>query len=326
MSLTPLRYDSSDQNFQQTLLSLMILFRSESILSAILHLSSHSFIKIDGKVYSTIDLANSHPGGPLVVKVIKYFYQWWLNHTVPQAFGGRDATEAYFSYHRRAFPHNSSTAMSALAGDRTPLLADADHSEYLELCKLVEQVRSLIQSLIHHSIIHSLIYAQVLPRHKSFAPWHYYLKVTLPLLLTALCSPCSRRVLLFMLQNILSSCVSYPWRCLCVCLFLAAGSSLCDCLWLCCQVVVILSVTVGLELYMHLTRTYHWSLACGLGFAMAMVGINIQHDANHGSVSKSAWVNRLLGLTQNWIGGSSLDWIHQHNVRQGVKDMKRMMS
>ena len=29
-------------------------------------------------------------------------------------------------------------------------------------------------------------------------------------------------------------------------------------------------------------------------------------------------VNRLLGLTQSWIGGSSVSWIHQHVVQHHV--------
>ena len=47
-------------------------------------------IQVDDKLYSTTALANFHPGGDLFVK----------------AFGGRDATEAFLSYHRREFPHS----------------------------------------------------------------------------------------------------------------------------------------------------------------------------------------------------------------------------
>jgi fatty acid desaturase (delta-4 desaturase) len=50
------------------------------------------------------------------------------------------------------------------------------------------------------------------------------------------------------------------------------------------------------------------------GFLRACVGLNIQHDANHGAVSRSPMVNRLLGLTQDYIGGSSISWIINHNV------------
>ena len=44
-------------------------------------------------------------------------------------------------------------------------------------------------------------------------------------------------------------------------------------------------------------------------------GLNIQHDANHGSVSRNPNVNWLLGLSENWIGGSQINWIHQHVVQ-----------
>ena len=45
------------------------------------------------------------------------------------------------------------------------------------------------------------------------------------------------------------------------------------------------------------------------------LGLNIQHDANHGAVSEYAVINRVLGVSQNWIGGSALSWIHQHVVQ-----------
>ena len=49
-----------------------------------------------------------------------------------------------------------------------------------------------------------------------------------------------------------------------------------------------------------------------------LTGLNVQHDANHGAVSRNHRVNRLLGLTQSWIGGSSVSWIHQHVVQHHV--------
>jgi fatty acid desaturase (delta-4 desaturase) len=50
------------------------------------------------------------------------------------------------------------------------------------------------------------------------------------------------------------------------------------------------------------------------GIIMAMIGLCIQHDANHSAVSKTPWVNFAWGLTQDWIGGSSLLWKHHHNL------------
>ena len=95
-------------------------------------------IQVDDKVYSARILATEHPGGDLFVK----------------AFAGRDATEAFMSYHRRKFPHQK--MQHAAVGKAIALkYPDAD-KDYLELCDIVEKV---------------------LPRHKSFAPAHYYAKV-----------------------------------------------------------------------------------------------------------------------------------------------------
>ena len=149
-----------------------------------------------------------------------------------KAFSGRDATEAFLSYHRREFPHSKMTPY--LAGTSTPSKKlDAD-KDYLELCKIVEQI---------------------LPRNKSFAPFTYYIKV-----------------------------------------------------------ILILTCAVGLEVYIHQTKQYRWYLTGLLGWFFALIGLNIQHDANHGAISKIPFVNRLLGITQNWIGGSALGWIHQVEI------------
>lgn len=177
-------------------------------------------IQVDDKIYDAKSLAETHPGGELFVK----------------AFSGRDATEAFLSYHRRRFPHDK--VKDALIKVATPLKDSAMDAEYLELCDLVEKV---------------------LPRNKAFAPVAYYMKV--------------------------------------------AG---------------LLSMTVGLEFYIHYTQSYVWYLTGLQGLFFAWVGMNIQHDANHGAVSRNHLVNRALGMTQNWIGGSALDWIHQHVVQHHI--------
>lgn len=51
-----------------------------------------------------------------------------------------------------------------------------------------------------------------------------------------------------------------------------------------------------------------------MGLGMAGIGLSIMHDANHGSYSNKAWVNDLLGLTLNAVGGHALNWKVQHNV------------
>lgn len=81
------------------------------------------------------------------------------------------------------------------------------------------------------------------------------------------------------------------------------------------KVFCLIFVTMGLEIYIHSTRSYIWYLTAIEGLLMALIGMNIQHDANHGAISRQAKVNRYLGHLQNYIGGSSLDWIHQHVVQ-----------
>lgn len=56
------------------------------------------------------------------------------------------------------------------------------------------------------------------------------------------------------------------------------------------------------------------ALGVSLALAAAAIGFDIQHDANHGSASASAWVNRVLGCTLDMIGGSSYFWRFKHNA------------
>ena len=55
-------------------------------------------------------------------------------------------------------------------------------------------------------------------------------------------------------------------------------------------------------------------LAVCLGCALAAVGFNIQHDASHGSFSRSPIINRLLAMSLDGLGGSSYIWKWKHNV------------
>ncbi|RHW69522.1 delta-4 fatty acid desaturase [Trypanosoma brucei equiperdum] len=47
--------------------------------------------------------------------------------------------------------------------------------------------------------------------------------------------------------------------------------------------------------------------------AMAMVGLNVQHDANHGAISRYPLINTIFGLTQDILGGSRISWIIHHD-------------
>lgn len=55
-------------------------------------------------------------------------------------------------------------------------------------------------------------------------------------------------------------------------------------------------------------------LSLSLALAMAGIGFGIQHDANHGAYSRFKFINRLLGMTLDVLGGSSYVWHWKHNV------------
>ncbi len=56
-------------------------------------------------------------------------------------------------------------------------------------------------------------------------------------------------------------------------------------------------------------------LLCGLlGFVMASIGFNVMHDACHGSYSSKKWLNNILGLTLNCLGGNAFLWKIKHNI------------
>jgi linoleoyl-CoA desaturase len=55
-------------------------------------------------------------------------------------------------------------------------------------------------------------------------------------------------------------------------------------------------------------------LAVFLGFSAAEIGFNIQHDGGHQAYSSHPWVNKLMAMTLELIGGSSYIWRWKHAV------------
>jgi linoleoyl-CoA desaturase len=51
-----------------------------------------------------------------------------------------------------------------------------------------------------------------------------------------------------------------------------------------------------------------------MGFGKAGIGLSVMHDANHGAYSTKPWVNTVMGLSLNLIGGHAFNWRIQHNV------------
>ncbi len=56
------------------------------------------------------------------------------------------------------------------------------------------------------------------------------------------------------------------------------------------------------------------ALTIVMGFGVAGIGLSIMHDANHGAYSTKPWINNLLGLSLNLVGGHATNWKVQHNV------------
>jgi len=54
-------------------------------------------------------------------------------------------------------------------------------------------------------------------------------------------------------------------------------------------------------------------LAVILGVAVAAIGFNIQHDGGHRAYSDRPWVNKVMALTLDLMGGSSYLWDWKHN-------------
>jgi acyl-lipid (7-3)-desaturase (Delta-4 desaturase) len=59
-------------------------------------------------------------------------------------------------------------------------------------------------------------------------------------------------------------------------------------------------------------RETSFRLAVFYGISMALIGLNVQHDANHGAASRTVWINDVLGLGADFIGGSKWIWMEKH--------------
>jgi linoleoyl-CoA desaturase len=55
-------------------------------------------------------------------------------------------------------------------------------------------------------------------------------------------------------------------------------------------------------------------LCCLLGFTLASIGFNVMHDACHGSYSSRGWVNTVMALSSNLMGGNTYIWKFKHNI------------
>lgn len=73
-------------------------------------------------------------------------------------------------------------------------------------------------------------------------------------------------------------------------------------------VIYVLLLTVALPVFIQVL------LCAALGALLASIGFNVMHDACHGSYSQRKWVNDLLGLSLNALGGNAFIWKFKHNI------------
>ena len=74
-----------------------------------------------------------------------------------------------------------------------------------------------------------------------------------------------------------------------------------------------LAASYGLLVFGTSTWWQALPLAISLGLAMAAVGFSIQHDGGHHAYSNRNWINKLMALSLDLLGGSSYVWARKHN-------------
>jgi linoleoyl-CoA desaturase len=67
-------------------------------------------------------------------------------------------------------------------------------------------------------------------------------------------------------------------------------------------------------LFLHPPAVLGILLCLVLGAILSAIGFNVMHDACHGSYSSRAWVNDLMGLSLNALGGNVFIWKFKHNI------------
>lgn len=100
-------------------------------------------------------------------------------------------------------------------------------------------------------------------------------------------------------------------------LLTAAGKRQRDCPRMYAKTAIILVAFAALYTLLVFFAATWWQavpLAILLGLAAAEIGFNIQHDGSHKAYSKHAWINKLMAMTLDAIGGSSYIWHWKHVV------------
>ena len=90
-----------------------------------------------------------------------------------------------------------------------------------------------------------------------------------------------------------------------------------DCPRMYLKTTVVLAVFALSYYLLVLVAASWWSavpLAVLLGTAVAEIGFNIQHDGGHKAYSRHHWINKLMAMTLDMVGGSSYVWRWKHVV------------
>lgn len=99
--------------------------------------------------------------------------------------------------------------------------------------------------------------------------------------------------------------------------FTSTGRRRRDCPEMYLKTAIILGLFTAFYLLLVFVAETWWQavpLAVLLSFAVATIGFNIEHDGSHHSFSDYAWVNKLMAMTLDLIGGSSYVWHWKHVV------------
>lgn len=90
-----------------------------------------------------------------------------------------------------------------------------------------------------------------------------------------------------------------------------------DCLRIYLKTAIVLAM-FALSYYLLVFVANSWwsavPLAVLLGITIAEIGFNIQHDGGHKAYSRRAWVNKVMTMTLDMVGGSSYVWRWKHAV------------
>ncbi|HJW17851.1 MAG TPA: acyl-CoA desaturase [Flavisolibacter sp.] len=80
---------------------------------------------------------------------------------------------------------------------------------------------------------------------------------------------------------------------------------------------VLIPAAIGIYITLmvfHLPTAIALVLCALLGLTLSSIGFNVMHDACHGSYSSKKWLNNILGLSLNAIGGNAFFWKQKHNI------------